>query len=120
MVRLNRWINRIRRLLGCRYWSLSASLAAMLQSAPWFVAAFEAAVVHEAARRRVAGVVCGHIHQPALRPVGSILYCNCGDWVESCTALIEHFDGRLELVSSTSAATVTRAATAAAAEAAAS
>ena len=120
MVRLNRWINRIRRLLGCRYWSLSASLAAMLQSAPWFVAAFEAAVVHEAARRRVAGVVCGHIHQPALRPVGSLLSCNCGDWVESCTALIEHFDGRLELVSSTSAATVTRAATAAAAEAAAS
>jgi len=71
----------------------------MLESAPWFVAAFEAAVVHEAGRRKVAGVVCGHIHRPALRPAGPILYCNTGDWVDSCSALLEHLDGRLELVS---------------------
>jgi UDP-2,3-diacylglucosamine pyrophosphatase LpxH len=104
MVTLNRWINGARRLLGYRYWSLSASLTSMLESASWFVAAFETAIVHEASRRRVAGVVCGHIHRPALRLVGSILYCNTGDWVESCTAVLEHFDGRLELVSSTAAA----------------
>jgi UDP-2,3-diacylglucosamine pyrophosphatase LpxH len=104
MVRLNRWINRGRRLLGYGYCNLSASLTALLQSASRFVAAFETAVVHEAARRRVAGVVCGHIHQPALRAVGPILYCNTGDWVGSCTALLEHFDGRLELVSSALAA----------------
>ena len=99
MVRLNRWINYGRRLFGYGYWSLPTSLAAMLESAPWFVAAFEAAVVHEAGRRKVAGVVCGHIHRPALRPAGPILYCNTGDWVDSCSALLEHFDGRLELVS---------------------
>jgi UDP-2,3-diacylglucosamine pyrophosphatase LpxH len=104
MVALNRWINLGRRLLGFRYWSLSASLWSMLDSASWFVVAFEAAIVREAARRRVAGVVCGHIHRPALRAVGSILYCNSGDWVESCTAVLEHFDGRLELVASASPA----------------
>jgi len=100
MVGLNRWINAGRRLLGYDYWSLSSSLTSMLQSASRFVGAFEAAVVHEATKRRVAGVVCGHIHRAALRPAGSILYSNTGDWVESCTAVLEHFDGRLELVSS--------------------
>src|SRR5262249_20582887 len=83
------------------YWSLSASLASMLESASWFIAAFEVAVVHEATRRRVAGVVCGHIHRPALRSVGAILYCNTGDWIGSCTAVLEHFDGPLKLVPST-------------------
>jgi UDP-2,3-diacylglucosamine pyrophosphatase LpxH len=100
MVRLNRWINYGRRLLGYGYWSLSTSLASLMESASWFAAAFEAAVIHAASRRKMAGVVCGHIHRPALRSVGSILYCNTGDWVESCTAVLEHFDGRLELVGS--------------------
>lgn len=98
MLALNRWINLARRLLGFGYWSLSTSLAAVLERAAGLVATFEAALVHEAVRRRVAGVVCGHIHRAALRSVGPILYCNAGDWVESCTALVEHFDGRLELV----------------------
>src|SRR5262249_28849748 len=104
LVRINRWINRGRRLLGYGYCNLSASLTAMLQSAWRCVDASEPAAVHEAARRGVAGVVCGHIHQPALRAVGPIHYCNTGDWVGSCTALLEHFDGRLELVSSALAA----------------
>ena len=111
MVRLNRWINWNRRLLGYGYWSLPSSLASMLESASSFGAAFEAAVVQEASRRRLAGVVCGHIHQPALRPSGPVLYCNTGDWVENCTAVLEHFDGRLELVSSIPAARGTRTAT---------
>ena len=119
MVRLNRWINFGRRLFGYGYWSLSASLTSMLESASSFVAAFEAAVVHEATRRRVAGVVCGHIHRAALRPVGSILYRDTGDWVESCTAVLEHLDGRLELVSSLSTNGDARATTSAAAGAAA-
>lgn len=104
MVRLNRWINWNRRLLGYGYWSLSSSLASMLESASSFAAAFEAAVVQEASRRRLAGIVCGHIHRPALRSSGLVLYCNTGDWVESCTAVLEHFDGRLELVSSSAVA----------------
>src|SRR2546421_642049 len=56
------------------------------------------AVADEARRRGVDGVVCGHIHHAELREIGGILYCNSGDWVESCTALVEHFDGRLELI----------------------
>ena len=58
----------------------------------------EAAVAEEARRRGVDGVVCGHIHKAEIRQIGDILYCNDGDWVESCTALVEHFDGRLEIV----------------------
>jgi len=88
---------------------VSASLWDGRESRPWFVAAFEAAAALEASRRRVAGVVCGHIHQPALRWMGSILYCNTGDWLESRTAVLEHFDGRLELVGSTSVASDARA-----------
>jgi UDP-2,3-diacylglucosamine pyrophosphatase LpxH len=104
MVALNRWINGARRWCGFGYWSLSASLASMLERAAGVAGAFESAVVREAARRRVGGVVCGHVHRAALHAVGSILYCNTGDWVESCTALIEHFDGRLELVAAASGA----------------
>src|SRR4029450_6222524 len=77
-VRLNRWLNRARRWLGYGYCNLSASLTAMLQSAARFVTAFETAVVHEAARRRVGGVVCGHIHPPGPRAGRPILYCNSG------------------------------------------
>ena len=118
MVRLNRWINYGRSLFGYGYWSLSTSLSSMLESKRWFVAAFEAAAALEASRRRVAGVVCGHIHQPALRSMGSILYCNTGDWLESRTAVLEHFDGRLELVGSPSVASDTGAASLVSAEAA--
>jgi len=55
-------------------------------------------VSEEAAKRGVDGVVCGHIHKAEIRPMGGVLYCNDGDWVESCTALVEHFDGRLEIL----------------------
>ena len=63
-----------------------------------YIGSFADAVVDEARRRGVDGVVCGHIHHAEMREIGDILYCNSGDWVESCTALVEHFDGRLELV----------------------
>ena len=63
-----------------------------------YIASFADAVADEARRRGVDGVVCGHIHHAELREIGGILYCNSGDWVESCTALVEHFDGRLELI----------------------
>ena len=63
-----------------------------------YIGSFADAVADEARRRGVEGVVCGHIHHAELREIGGILYCNSGDWVESCTALVEHFDGRLELI----------------------
>ena len=59
---------------------------------------FEVALAGEAQRRGLDGVVCGHIHHAEMREVNGVLYLNDGDWVESCTALVEHADGRLELL----------------------
>lgn len=98
VLRLNRPVNRLRRALALPYWSLSAALKRRAKRAVQYVADFEAAVADEAARRGVDGVVCGHIHCAEIRTLGAVTYYNCGDWVESCTALAEHFDGRLDLL----------------------
>ena len=95
---LNTWFNRVRRRLGFGYWSLSAYLKGKVKNAVQFIADFEAAVAEEARRRGLDGVVCGHIHKADLREVHGVLYANDGDWVESCTALVEHFDGQLEIL----------------------
>ena len=63
-----------------------------------YIVSFADAVADEARRRGLDGVVCGHIHHAEIRDIGGILYCNDGDWVESCSALVEHYDGRLELI----------------------
>ena len=94
----NHWFNLARRQLGFGYWSLSAYLKNKVKNAVQFVDNFEAAVAAEARRRRVDGVVCGHIHKAEIRTIEGVLYCNDGDWVESCTALVEHHDGRLQLI----------------------
>jgi UDP-2,3-diacylglucosamine pyrophosphatase LpxH len=95
---LNTWFNRVRRRLGFGYWSLSAFLKGKVKNAVQFIADFEAAVAEEARRRGLDGVVCGHIHKADLREAHGMLYANDGDWVESCTALVEHFDGQLEVL----------------------
>ena len=95
---LNRWFNHARRALGFGYWSLSAYVKGKVKSAVSFVADFEHALAVEAGRRGLDGIVCGHIHRAEMRSVGRVLYCNTGDWVESCTALVEHEDGELELL----------------------
>ncbi|WP_341363291.1 UDP-2,3-diacylglucosamine diphosphatase [Thalassospira sp. SN3W] len=95
---LNRYYNGIRRKLGYGYWSLSAYLKNRVKNAVQFVCNFENAVAHEAAKRKVDGVVCGHIHHAEKRMIGDVLYCNDGDWVESCTALTEDQNGKLELL----------------------
>lgn len=96
---LNRWFNRGRRLLRLPYWSLSAYVKGKVKRAVNFITAFETALAHEAQRRNLHGVVCGHIHHAEIREIEGILYCNTGDWVESCTALAERADGALELLS---------------------
>lgn len=95
---VNHWFNRVRRRLGYPYWSLSAYLKGQVKNAVEFICQFEQAVAREARRRGVDGVVCGHIHCAEPRHIGGIEYCNDGDWVESCTALVEHADGRLEIL----------------------
>lgn len=95
---LNRWFNVVRRHLGYPYWSLSAWLKYQVKGAVRAIDRFENSVAAEARRRGFDGVVCGHIHHPEVRMVDEVLYLNDGDWVESCTALVEHEDGRLELI----------------------
>ena len=94
----NLWFNRLRRTLGFPYWSLSAYLKHKVKNAVEYISSYERAIVAEARRRGVDGVVCGHIHTAEMRMVDGIMYCNDGDWVESCTALVEHMDGRLEIL----------------------
>ena len=95
---LNLVFNGIRRRLGLGYWSLSAYLKGKVKNAVSYVGKFEEAVVAETSERGFDAVVCGHIHHAEMREVDGVLYCNDGDWVESCTALVEHLDGRLEIL----------------------
>lgn len=94
---LNRWLNHWRARHGHGYWSLSAYLKHKVKDAVSFISDFEHAIAHECLRRGFQGVVCGHIHHAEIRQLGGVEYFNCGDWVESCTALIEHWDGSIEL-----------------------
>jgi UDP-2,3-diacylglucosamine pyrophosphatase LpxH len=95
---LNTWFNHLRHRLGLPYWSLSAYLKHRVKNAVEFISDYEQAIAEEARRRHVDGVVCGHIHHAEIREINGVLYCNDGDWVESCTALVEHLDGRLEIL----------------------
>jgi UDP-2,3-diacylglucosamine pyrophosphatase LpxH len=95
---VNTYLNLVRRRLGLTYWSLSAWAKGRVKNAVNFIGRFEEALAAEAARYGVDGVICGHIHHAALRDEGSLRYVNAGDWVESCTGIIEHYDGRFELV----------------------
>jgi UDP-2,3-diacylglucosamine pyrophosphatase LpxH len=98
MLWVNHWFNMYRRRFGYPYWSLSAWLKHEVKNAVQFIGEFEKVVAEEAKRRGVDGVVCGHIHRPEIRDINGLLYCNDGDWVENCSALVEHQDGRLEIV----------------------
>jgi UDP-2,3-diacylglucosamine pyrophosphatase LpxH len=97
-LKANRWFNAMRARLGLPYWSLSRYLKLKVKRAVSYVSDFEVAVAREARKRGVHGVVCGHIHHAEMREIDGVLYCNDGDWVESLTALVEHFDGRLEIL----------------------
>jgi UDP-2,3-diacylglucosamine pyrophosphatase LpxH len=96
-LRLNRHYNRWRARMGRPYWSLSSYLKSKVKKAVMYVNDFELAVAREAGHRGYDGVVCGHIHRASLTQNQAVSYANCGDWVESCTALIEHHDGRMEV-----------------------
>jgi UDP-2,3-diacylglucosamine pyrophosphatase LpxH len=79
------------------HWSLASYLKLRLPNAVRYVEAFEHAAAQAALSRNLAGIVCGHIHRPGLRQIDGVLYCNDGDWVESCTALVETSSGELSL-----------------------
>ena len=96
---INRYFNAIRRRLGFSYWSLSQWAKHKVKNAVNYIGAFEQTLAAEAQRHHVDGVICGHIHHAVIHDDFGIRYVNCGDWVESCTAVAEHADGRLEIIS---------------------
>jgi UDP-2,3-diacylglucosamine pyrophosphatase LpxH len=98
LLKLNGLFNGVRRRLGLPYWSMSAEIKKRVKNAVQFISSFEQAVAHAAAELGANGVVCGHIHTAEIRTIGDVTYYNDGDWVESCTALVEYADGRMEIV----------------------
>jgi len=96
-LRLNRAVNGLRRLFGLPHWSIANYLKLRLRNAVRYVEAFEHAAARAAAQRKLHGIVCGHIHRPMVRNIDGILYCNDGDWVENCTALVEEHSGRISM-----------------------
>jgi UDP-2,3-diacylglucosamine pyrophosphatase LpxH len=95
---LNTLVNKIRRRVGLSYWSLSAWAKLRVKNAVSFIGRFETILAEEARRHGADGVICGHIHHAADRPIGDLRYLNTGDWVESCTGMVEHYDGRIEVL----------------------
>lgn len=99
LVRLNHGLSWVRRKLGILgYWSLAGFAKRKVKTALNFIFDFEESALHHARARGLDGVICGHIHWAAIKEVGGMTYVNCGDWVDSCTAIVELNDGRLELV----------------------
>lgn len=98
MMALNRWVNLVRRVFNLPYWSLSKYAKQKVKNAVSFISKFEEIVAHEAAHRGIDGVIAGHIHKAEMREIAGIQYFNDGDWVEGCTALVEHYDGTMEIL----------------------
>ena len=98
LMALNRLVSGVRRRFGMPYWSLSKHAKARVKNAVNFISRFEEVVAEAAGARGVDGVVCGHIHTAEIREIAGVAYYNDGDWVEGCTALVEHFDGTMEVL----------------------
>jgi len=98
ILKLNHWVNHFRTRLGFPYWSLSQYLKHKVKNAVSYISDFEEALTHEAKRRGLDGVICGHIHKAEIREIDGLLYCNDGDWVESLTALVETHAGELKII----------------------
>lgn len=99
VVRLNIMLSWVRRQLGIPgYWSLSGYAKRKVKSAVSFIYDFEESVVRNVKDKGLDGVVCGHIHAATIKQIDGVTYINCGDWVDSCTAIVEHADGRMELI----------------------
>jgi len=94
----NRYVNAVRQRFGYPYWSLAACMKHKVKNAVQYITGFEKALAAAARERGLDGVICGHIHRAEITEIDGITYCNDGDWVESCTALVEDFSGRLSLL----------------------
>jgi len=97
-ISLNVIVNKVRHILKLPYWSLSAWAKYKVKQAVNFIGDYEENLSLYAASKNVHGIICGHIHHANIRAIADTTYMNCGDWVESCTALVEHTDGRWEII----------------------
>ncbi len=97
-IAINWFLSKLRRHMGLPYWSFSAWAKLQVKRAVNFIGEFQRVVAEEARRNNADGVICGHIHHAVIMDIDNICYINTGDWVESCTAIVEHFDGRMELI----------------------
>jgi UDP-2,3-diacylglucosamine pyrophosphatase LpxH len=98
LLRINVVVNKVRSLLGYDYWSFSKWVKDSVKQAVSYVGDFEATVASVCNQRGYAGIICGHIHKAANREVGGVRYLNCGDWVESCTAILHTHDGQFQVI----------------------
>lgn len=98
LIWINQQYNRLRLLLGYPYWSLSAYIKNKTKRSLQYINDFESLVIERAKSDKLDGIICGHIHHACIRDLNGVCYANCGDWVESCTALVEHYNGELEIV----------------------
>jgi len=98
LLKINNWFNRARSALGMKQWSLSSYLKNKVRNAFSIITNFETTLVNECMKRNLQGVICGHIHHAKLKEIEGIQYANCGDWVESCSALVEDKNGQLEII----------------------
>lgn len=94
---LNSILNEVRSKLNLKYWSLSKYLKHKVKSAVSFIFEFEKSLITHASKSGYDGVICGHIHHPEIKEIDGKIYCNTGDWVESCSALVEDYDGNIEI-----------------------
>jgi UDP-2,3-diacylglucosamine pyrophosphatase LpxH len=95
---VNILVSKIRNWFGLSHWSLSAYLKHKTKEAVSYLANFEELITEYCAKQKADGVICGHIHHADIKTVNGIEYMNDGDWVESCTALVEHYDGKWEII----------------------
>jgi UDP-2,3-diacylglucosamine pyrophosphatase LpxH len=95
---VNRRVNQLREALGKPYWSLAKWVKVNVSQAEAAIRAYQHAAVNLVQDRGLDGIICGHLHYPAVQEIDGVLYCNDGDWVENCTALIEDFSGELRLI----------------------
>jgi UDP-2,3-diacylglucosamine pyrophosphatase LpxH len=95
---MSRFINKVRTVFGLKYWSLSAYLKNTVKESVNFIGNYEETLSNYVKGKKLDGIICGHIHHANIRDISGIRYMNCGDWVESCTALVENHDGTFEII----------------------
>ena len=98
LLSLNAVLAWFRRKVGMPYWSLSAYLKNKTKEAVSYVSDFEELIANYCKNKKADGIICGHIHKADIKQIGDVVYMNDGDWVESCTALVENYDGTWEII----------------------